>query len=253
MTISTSTLIDYMDSFLNAQMINDYCPNGLQIQGSAAVSKVVTGVTASKQLIEQAVIAGADALLVHHGYFWKGEALPLTGMKYERIKLLIENNINLIAYHLPLDVHHEVGNNVQLGKLFELNDIEPVLSQSPAGIVMKGTLARELSHCDFKQHIEHVLNRDALSEAIIDRPIKSIAWCTGGGQGYIESAYKAGCDAFVTGEVSEQTIHVARELGIDFFAAGHHATERYGVKALGEHIRQAFNLDVQFIDIPNPA
>ncbi len=253
MAISTDTLTSHLSSLLRSEEIKDYCPNGLQVEGTAEISKIVTGVTATQALIEEAIKHGADAILVHHGYFWKGEPAAIAGMKQRRIKALLENNINLIAYHLPLDVHPELGNNRQLAHLLDIEDVTSLSGVTPEGLVMQGRLSQGLSHQALNARLTQMLDRSPLSEAVINRTIESLAWCTGGGQGFIEQAAMAGVDAFITGEVSEQTIHTAREMGIDFFAAGHHATERYGIKALGEYLAQQFDVDVSFIDIPNPA
>jgi len=252
-SVQLNSLVSYLDELLASNEISDYCPNGLQVEGASTVKNIVTGVTASQALIDTAIAMKADAILVHHGYFWKGERQPITGMKKTRIKALLDNDISLIGYHLPLDVHPKMGNNAQLGKLLGVDNIEPVSGVKPKGVLMKGTLAEPCSHHAFISRIENVLGRKALGECVNDRPISSVAWCTGGGQGFIEQAVEAGVDAFVTGEVSEQTIHVARECGIHFFSAGHHATERYGVKALGEHLSEQLDVTVQFVDIPNPA
>ncbi|MBO1255527.1 Nif3-like dinuclear metal center hexameric protein [Alteromonas sp. 5E99-2] len=245
-------LLSSIDSLLKPKEIKDFCPNGLQIQGTDTINKIVSGVTASQALIDAAIDVGADTILVHHGYFWKGESQPLVGMKYKRIKSLLDNNVNLIAYHLPLDVHPLCGNNAQLGKLLQLDDVSPVSDVKPNGIVYSGSSRKPLSGKEVKCHLESSLERDVLWVGS-DSPIRTLAWCTGGGQGYIDAAVEAGVDAFITGEVSEQTVHIAREMGIHFFCAGHHATERYGVKALGEWIAENHDVDVQFIDIPNPA
>ena len=243
----------YLNKLLSTETIKDYCPNGLQIQGQANIKKIVTGVTASQALIDQAIALQADTLLVHHGYFWKNEPYVIRGIKYQRIKALLEHNINLFAYHLPIDVHPMLGNNAQLGKLLSIENIQALTSVSPEGIVMQGELSSALSADEFAQTINKVLNRACLHIAPpSNKKISTVAWCTGGGQNYIEQAAAQGIDAFITGEASEQTTHIAREMNIHFFAAGHHATERYGIKALGEHIHQALGLEVTFIDIDNP-
>lgn len=246
-------LIQALDSLLFSREYKDYCPNGLQVEGAESVSKIVTGVTASQALIDAAITNGADTVLVHHGYFWKGERPEITGMKRQRIAALLQHNINLIAYHLPIDAHPEYGNNVQLGQLLGLTDVEPLQGVKPNGIVYQGKLSSAMTAKSFATHVNATLGRSALLESVNNDPITSVAWCTGGGQGYIETAVEAGIDLFLTGEVSEQTIHVAREQGIHFIAAGHHATERYGVKAVGDYLAKEFSLDVEFIDIDNPA
>ena len=238
---------------LNTDRINDYAPNGLQVEGKAEIKKIITGVTASQALIDYAVAQQADAILVHHGYFWKSENPCIRGMKGKRIKTLLVNDINLYGYHLPLDVHPELGNNAKLAQLLGIDDLQP-LENSPTSIPVLGTLKDPVTAEEFAQRIEQVLHRKPLI-CTENGPhlIRKIGICTGGGQGYIDLAAAQGCDAFITGEVSEQTIHSAREQGIHFFAAGHHATERYGIKALGEWLATEYGLDVEFKDIDNPA
>jgi len=248
-----SELESYLNTLLSESMIKDYCPNGLQIQGKNDIKKIVTGVTATQALIEQAIAKKADALLVHHGFFWKNESYAIKGMKHQRIKALLANDINLLVYHLPLDAHVELGNNAQLGQLLSINNIKPLANLKPLGIVMQGDFTEEVSAATLSENISTTLQRQCLHIApSTNKKIKTIAWCTGGGQGYIEAAAEQGIDAFITGEASEQTTHIAREMNIHFFAAGHHATERYGIKALGAHLQQKFDLAVEFIDIDNP-
>ena len=238
---------------LSTDRINDYAPNGLQVEGKAEIKKIITGVTASQALIDYAVAQQADAVLVHHGYFWKSENPCIRGMKGKRIKTLLVNDINLYGYHLPLDVHPELGNNAKLAQLLGISDLQP-LENSSTSIPVWGTLKEPVTAEEFAQRIEQVLHRKPLI-CTENGPhlIRKIGICTGGGQGYIDLAAVQGCDAFITGEVSEQTIHSAREQGIHFFAAGHHATERYGIKALGEWLVTEYGLDVEFKDIDNPA
>ncbi|MDX1705536.1 Nif3-like dinuclear metal center hexameric protein [Pseudidiomarina sp.] len=246
-------LENYLNELLAIDQINDYCPNGLQIEGRDSISTIVTGVTASQALIDAAVQAKADALLVHHGYFWKGEPAAIVGMKKRRIQTLLQQDLNLFGYHLPLDVHPELGNNAQLARLMGWNNVGPLSGIKPTGVVMTSELNSELSAESLAEQLESILQRALTCFVPTEQPIKRVAWCTGGGQGYIDAAADAGCDAFITGEVSEQTVHSAREQGIAFYAAGHHATERYGIKALGEHLAERFDLTHHFIDIDNPA
>lgn len=253
MTVTRAELHQYLNSYLNSSAIKDYCPNGLQVEGTATIGKVITGVTACKALIERAVEEQADAILVHHGYFWKGEPEPITGMKKARIKQLLEHDINLFAYHLPLDVHPEVGNNAQLAKLMGWHIEGPVDTQDPACPLVMGTIEGSMTGQLLATELEQKLQRPLTCWVEPARPVQKLAWCTGGGQGFIDKAAALGADAFVTGEVSEPTIHSAREQGIGFYAAGHHATERYGAKALGEHLANVFGLDSRFIDIDSPA
>lgn len=252
MAIELSVLVEESDRFLDAARIQDYCPNGLQVQGRPQVRRIVSGVTASQALLDAAVAADADAVLVHHGYFWKGENPCVVGMKQRRLKTLLGHDISLLAYHLPLDLHPEVGNNVQLGRQLGLSIEGPLEPGNPRSIVLLGAPAEPTSPADFARHVGAVLGREPLLVEG-DRPIRRIAWCTGGAQGYIDQAIAAGVDAYLTGEVSEQTVHSARENGITFIAAGHHATERYGVQALGRYLAERFGIEHQFIDCPNPA
>jgi dinuclear metal center YbgI/SA1388 family protein len=246
-------LEQYLHTLLKPEQIKDFCPNGLQVQGSTEINKIVTGVTASKALIDRAINAKADALLVHHGYFWKNESYVIRGMKYDRIKALMDHNINLFAYHLPLDIHPSLGNNAQLAKLLDIKVTGPLELGNPLSVAMQGEFAQAMAPAQLSRLINEKLSRQCLHIAPdADQDIGTIAWCTGGGQNYLELAAEQGIDAFITGEVSEQTTHVAKEMGIHFYAAGHHATERYGVKALGQHLAQSQGLTVEFIDIDNP-
>ncbi len=242
-------LCDFCNDYLKVDDFNDYCPNGLQVEANPVVERIVCGVTASQALIEAAISAGADTLIVHHGYFWKGEAQPITGVKGRRIASLIRNNLNLLAFHLPLDAHPEVGNNAQLAQRMGWH-----LSNSGGeqGLLFEGRLPVQSSLADFSQQIESRLDTRTLAISGGDHLIERIAWCTGAAQGFIEAAAATGADAFVSGEVSEPTFHLAQELGIHYIAAGHHATERYGVQALGLEIANRFAIEQQFIDIPNP-
>ncbi|MFZ8199894.1 Nif3-like dinuclear metal center hexameric protein [Alteromonas portus] len=253
MSITRLELQNYLNGLLRVNEINDYCPNGLQVEGTDKIEKIVTGVTASQALVDAAIDAKADALIVHHGYFWKGESQVISGMKKRRLSALLANDINLYAYHLPLDVHPEFGNNRQLASLLDIQNISAVSSVKPVGVVMQGSFEEEIEGAALQAKLQELLGREVLIEGPVSKSISSVAWCTGGGQGFIEQAVELGVDAFITGEVSEQTVHTAREMGITFFAAGHHATERYGVKSLGEHIAQHFDVPVEFIDINNPA
>jgi dinuclear metal center YbgI/SA1388 family protein len=213
------------------------------------VNKLVTGVSASLALLEAARDVGADAVLVHHGYFWKNEDQCVVGMKRNRIKFLLDNEISLLAYHLPLDAHLELGNNVQLAKLLGIN-MEP--STSNQSLVKHGSLTAAHTLASFSDFIGLQLRRAPLVIGDLNRTVKTVAWCTGGAQSYISEAIDLGVDVFISGEVSEQTVHIARESGVAYIAAGHHATERYGVKALGEHLAEKFGLHHEFIDIDNP-
>lgn len=246
-------LESYLEQLLKPSQIKDYAPNGLQIQGQDQITKIVTGVTASQSLIDRAIEEKADAIIVHHGYFWKNESYVIRGMKHKRIKALLDNDINLFAYHLPLDIHPTLGNNAQLAKLLNIEVTGSLELGNPLSVAIQGELPDIYSGEKLAQFINSKLNRICLHIApSSNKPIKTIAWCTGGGQDYIELAAEQGIDAFISGEVSEKTTHIAHEMDIHFFAAGHHATERYGVKALGEHIATEHGIDVVFVDIDNP-
>lgn len=250
--IKNIKLANKLDQLLEIHQFKDYCPNGLQIEGREQVQKIITGVTANQALIDQAIAENADAILVHHGFFWKGEAQSIVGMKYKRIKALIENGINLYAYHLPLDVHPEFGNNAQLAKLLGITDRRPLEPWDKRSVGRVGKFDLALTPDQLSARIESVLSRKPLHIDGGKKEIKSIAWCTGGGQDYINIAAEQGVDAFISGEISERTVHIAREMGIHYYAAGHHATERYGVQALGLWLNDELALDVSYIDIDNP-
>ncbi len=243
-----------LNHHLSPQLFKDYCPNGLQVEGKSHVQKLVTGVTASRALIEYAISVNADAILVHHGYFWKGESAEIRGMKGARIRQLIKNDINLYAYHLPLDVHPQLGNNVQLANLLDI-EIIGGLEPHPQSVVLHGKLRQPMTAAALSEKIGQVLQRKPLhiaphgDESAL---IRTIGWCTGGGQDFIELAASYQLDAYLSGEISERTTYAAREQNIHYFAAGHHATERYGVKALGEWLRAEHGLEVEFVDIDNP-
>ncbi len=244
------TLEKIINQKLSSEGIKDYVPNGLQIEGRSEVKKILGGVTASLELIETAIERKVDALLVHHGYFWKSESPVIRGMKYERIKRLIENSINLYAYHLPLDLHPELGNNAQLAKMWDIQNVAPI-SESNA-LVLTGDLPEPMDVVSFAKLINRTLGRQPFIEATGPKVIQRVAWCSGAAQDALEEVANAGFDAFITGEVSERTIYIARELGIHFIAAGHHATERDGVKALGQWLSETEDLSFEFIDINNP-
>jgi len=251
--ISLHALVQLLNTELAAGTIKDYCPNGLQVEGKAQIKKVVTGVTACQKLLDAAIAMHADAILVHHGYFWKGEASEITGMKKRRLQSLLRHDISLLAYHLPLDVHASLGNNAQLGKLLGLENIRALPTVEPRGVVMLGDLSIPATASDIAAQLQQLLGREPLLHAAGLAEVQTLAWCSGGGQGYIQAAADAGAGLFFSGEVSEQTIHCADELGIHFIAAGHHATERYGIQALGQWLAVQTGIEVCFIDIPNPA
>ena len=242
-------LVSYLDGLLQPAKFRDYCPNGLQVEGRAEVTRVVAGVTASQALLDAAVARGADAVLVHHGYFWKGEDGRVTGIRRNRLKTLLEHDINLFAYHLPLDAHPELGNNAQLASRLGWQADGRFGEQDIAwlGRVGAATTAGALA-----AQIAAGLMRTPMLIGDPQRPISRLGWCTGGAQGYFEQAIALGVDAFISGEISEQTVHLARESGIAYLACGHHATERYGVAALAAHLSAQCGLHCEFVDVDNP-
>lgn len=244
-------LSHYLEHFLAVSRYKDYAPNGLQVEGKQHIDCIVTGVTASQQLIDAAVELNADAILVHHGFFWKGESPVITGMKYRRLKALFSHDINLFGYHLPLDAHPKLGNNAMLGELLEISQPEP-LEGVEQDLIWGGQLDIPISAANFAHLIEKKLGRKPLHLGNGDELIQRIGWCSGGAQDYIDIAAQYQFDAFISGEVSERTFHSAIELPIHYFAAGHHATERLGIKALGEHLSEKFELTHHFVDIDNP-
>jgi dinuclear metal center YbgI/SA1388 family protein len=242
-------LIQYLDTLLEPWRYKDYAPNGLQVEGAECIRKIVTGVTASQALIEAAIQQQADAVLVHHGYFWKNEEARVVGIKHKRLKALLAHDINLIAYHLPLDGHPTLGNNAQLAALLGL---EPEGQTGEQGLLWYGRPAASMNAAAFCKDVSRRLGREALLLGPAGRSVKRVAWCTGGAQGFFADAIAQGVDVFITGEVSEQQHHLAEESGVAFIAAGHHATERFGVKALGEHLQAQLGVAVKFVDLPNP-
>ena len=239
----------YLDTLLEAARVRDYCPNGLQVEGRGRVGRIVCGVTASRALIEAAIERGADALLVHHGWFWKAEDGRITGFRKQRMARLLAHDINLLAYHLPLDAHAALGNNAQLALRLGWT-VSGRFGEQDIGFV--GVPPEPTFAGDLAQQVERVLDRAPMLIGDPKQPVARIAWCSGGAQDYFEAALATGADVFISGEISEQTVHLARETGMAFIAAGHHATERYGVMALGAHLVEKFGVDCEFVDIDNP-
>jgi len=242
-------LRDYIGSLLEISRFRDYCPNGVQVEGKAEVRRIATGVTASQRLLEAATAWGADAILVHHGYFWRNEDASIIGIKKRRIAHLLQHDVSLLAYHLPLDAHAGLGNNALLGQ--KLGFVE----QGRFGeqdIACHGELVQAKTLDQLSAHIAAALQRTPQTIGEGNRVVRRIAWCTGAAQGYFEAAIALGVDAFLTGEISEQNVHVAHETGVAFIAAGHHATERYGVQALGEHLAAHCGVEHRFFDLDNP-
>ncbi|MEN6670555.1 Nif3-like dinuclear metal center hexameric protein [Psychrobacter sp. B38] len=252
-TISVQDLTTFCDDYLSASAFKDYAPNGLQVDGGRPVQRIVTGVTACEALIDAAIAADADTIMVHHGYFWKGEPAPITGMKGQRIRKLMQHGISMIGYHLPLDAHPVVGNNAKLADALNMT-ITGALYPNESHPVGNIATCTPQSADNLIAQITQALGRAPLHiSGNNNKQIERVGICTGGAQDMIEQAATMGCDAFISGEISERTTHIARELGIDYFACGHHATERGGIQALGEVIAEQFGLPVMFIDIDNPA
>ena len=250
MSISRNELLRGLDGLLQPERFKDYGPNGLQVEGKDSIQRIVSGVTASRALIEAAIAARADALFVHHGLFWRGQDGRIVGWMKERLRLLLAHDISLFAYHLPLDAHPDLGNNAQLGRVLGWQ-ADQRFGEQELGCVAPAAFADAQA---LAAHVERVLGRAAtLVPGDSTRAIRRVAWCPGGAQGFFEAAIAAGADAFITGEISEPQAHLARETGVAFIAAGHHATERYGAPAVAAHMAAQYGLEHQFIDIANPA
>ncbi|HSP59395.1 MAG TPA: Nif3-like dinuclear metal center hexameric protein [Halomonas sp.] len=247
-------LVAACDLLLDAAAFRDYTLNGLQVAGRSEIRKVMSGVTACQALLDEAVAWKADLVLVHHGYFWKNEPVAITGMKQRRLRTLLVNDLNLLAYHLPLDAHPELGNNAELARLLDFEVTGCADGELGKGLVWLGNPPRGLDAAALAGRLEQRLaRRPLLIEAPGKGEIRRVAWCTGGAQDMITTAFEAGADAFISGEISERTTHLARELGIHYLAAGHHATERYGVQALGNWLVRELGIEHRFVDIDNPA
>ena len=242
-------LMRYLDELLESARFKDYCPNGLQVEGRSEIRRIVAGVTASQALVDQAVARGADALLVHHGWFWRGEDGRVTGFRKKRLQTLLAHDINLIAYHLPLDGHAEFGNNAQLAQRLDWT-VEGRFGEQDVGWYGRLNESRTLGEVAHRVSAE--LGREALVIGAQAQQVSRIAWCSGGAQSLFEAALSLGVQAFLSGEISEQHVHLARESGVAYLAVGHHASERYGVEALAAHLAAKFGLDCAFIDIDNP-
>lgn len=253
MALDVQQLEIELNTLLNPGAFRDYCPNGLQVEGTREIKKLITGVTASQALIREAISRDADALLVHHGYFWRGEDPAIVGLKRARVNLLLEHGLSLFAYHLPLDAHPELGNNAQLASLL---DFEVSGQTGPPGetpLVWLGKTHSPLSAASLAEHLQAKLGRETVWVRGGDRDVSKVAWCTGAAQNFFEIAVASGADAFITGEISEPSAHIAREAGVHFYSAGHHATERYGVQAVGLHLADQLGIEHEFVDIDNPA
>jgi dinuclear metal center YbgI/SA1388 family protein len=239
----------YLDELLEAGRFRDYCPNGLQVEGRAEIRSVVCGVTASQALLDVAVCAQADAILVHHGWFWRGEDGRVVGIRRARLATLLRHDINLFAYHLPLDAHPEVGNNAVFGRAMGWS-VQERFGEQDLGCV--GGAAQATTAGELAAALAERLQREPLLIGDRDRAVRRVAWCTGAAQGLFEQAIAAGADAYVSGEISEQTVHLARESGVAYLCAGHHATERFGIQALAHRLQTACGLACRFVDVDNP-
>ena len=245
-------IIQWCDQTLKSPEFKDYAPNGLQIEGKTEVHKILAAVTASQNAIDAAIRENADLLLVHHGYFWKGEAYPITGMRGKRIKSLIQHDISLLAYHLPLDSHPSLGNNVAIADLLRLERIEALDPSERHPIGNIGYLNQPMPVEEFKKFVSEKLKFDAIHLPADKNMIEKVGFCTGGAQDFIVKAAEQGCDAYISGEVSERTFYEAKELDVHYFACGHHATERYGVQRLGQAISEQFDIEYVYFELNNP-
>ncbi|WEV49659.1 Nif3-like dinuclear metal center hexameric protein [Acinetobacter sp. ESL0695] len=245
-------IIQWCDQTLKTQEFKDYAPNGLQIEGKQDVKKILCAVTASQDAIDACIAEGADVLLVHHGYFWKGEPYPITGMRGERIKKLIQHDISLIAYHLPLDAHPSLGNNAAIAELLKLENIQPLDFNDKHPIGNVATLKSSISVSEFQTLLKNNINPNILHLSAQREMIQRIGYCTGAAQDFISKASEQLCDAYISGEVSERTFYEAKELNVHYFACGHHATERYGVQRLGKAIAEQFGITYHYFEQDNP-
>jgi len=251
--VTRQALLTACNDLLQPARFKDYGPNGLQVEGSDTIRHVVSGVTASRALIEAAIEAKADAIFVHHGLFWRGQDGTVTGWMKQRLQLLLAHNINVLAYHLPLDAHPELGNNAQLGKRLGLH-VQGVFGEQDLGLWGERADGQTFANAQaLSAAVSKTLGREPVVVQMPAREIRKVAWCSGGAQSYFEAAIAAGVDAFITGEISEPQAHLARETGVAFLACGHHATERYGAPAVAGHVAAQLGISHQFIEIDNPA
>ncbi len=246
--LSAADLSAYLDALLECERFRDYCPNGLQVEGRPRLRRILCGVTACQALIDAALEQGADALLVHHGWFWRGEEGRIHGIRRKRLKTLLEHDLALFAYHLPLDAHAELGNNAQLAHRMGWQ-VDGRFGEQEIGFLGRASG----SAAQIARQLAAMLGREPLLAGEGGRTVQRIAWCSGGAQGWFEQAIAAGADLYVSGEISEQTVHLARESGVPYLAVGHHASERYGVQALGAHLEARFGIECPYVEIDNPA
>ncbi|WP_445116256.1 Nif3-like dinuclear metal center hexameric protein [Acinetobacter sp. WZC-1] len=249
---SLNDIINWCDQTLKSSEFKDYAPNGLQIEGRAEIKKILCAVTAAQEAIDAAILQNADLLLVHHGYFWKGEAPEITGMRGKRIRRLIQQDISLVAYHLPLDSHPTLGNNAAIAEILELDNIGALdpAERNPIGNI--GYLKHAMTPTDFRQYLTERLGFNAIHLPAEKEFIQKIGFCTGGAQDFISKAAHQQCDAYISGEVSERTFYEARELNVHYYACGHHATEKYGVQRLAAALAEQFNIEFSYFELNNP-
>jgi len=245
-------LSTYLNDYLSVDLYQDYAPNGLQVEGKQSISRICTAVSASESVIIEACSQGADALLVHHGFFWRGEEPTVLGMKRRRLGHIMAHDLNLFGFHLPLDCHPVIGNNVCIGKILNVSDIKTHPQGKNRDLLWSGRLAEAVNPTDFAQFLQEKFSREPTHLGCMKNVIERIAWCSGAAQDLIDDAAKLGVDAYISGEISERTYYQAQELNTHYFACGHHATERYGIHALGEHLKEQFGLSHVFIDVNNP-
>jgi dinuclear metal center YbgI/SA1388 family protein len=242
----------YLNDYLQVDLYQDYAPNGLQVEGKQNISRICTAVSASEAVILEACAEGADALLVHHGFFWRGEEPTVLGMKRRRLGHILAHDLNLFGFHLPIDCHLDIGNNACIAKLLDVRDVKTHRQGKNRDLLWSGRLTQSINPTDFFQFLQKTFSRQPIHMACTKNSIEHIAWCSGAAQDFIDDAAKLGVDAYISGEVSERTYYQAQELNTHYFACGHHATERYGIQALGEHLKLRFGLSHTFIDVNNP-
>ncbi len=248
-TVTAAELENCLNEVLDASRFADYCPNGLQVEGEGSIARLASGVTASRAFLRDAIAAGADAVLVHHGWFWRGDDPRVVGVLRERLRLVLDAGLHLFAYHLPLDAHPQLGNNAQLGAVLGWRVDGRVGND---GLIAWHDLPNETTAAAIGSALAAKLQRAPLAVGALQRPIRRIAWCTGAAHDWLGQAIDAGADAYVSGEIAERTTHLAREAGVVYFAAGHHATERFGVQALGRHVAERLGIEHVFVDDENP-
>nr|WP_315468110.1 Nif3-like dinuclear metal center hexameric protein [uncultured Undibacterium sp.] len=250
-SVERKALAQFLDKELQVARFRDYCPNGLQVEGRNQIKRIVSGVTACQALLDEAVKLEADAIVVHHGYFWRGEDARVIGQKFKRLKTLMDHGISLFAYHLPLDSHASLGNNAQLAKLFDF-EVSGRFGDDDLGWLGTWRAGQSPRLVELVTHVSDKLQREVLCIGDPDQTIESIAWCSGAAQNILGAAMDAGASVYLSGEISEPTVHLSRESGVSYLAAGHHATERYGVQALGQFVAQELGIEHVFVDIDNP-